>query len=435
MTHPPRTTLPLLLLTLAAPAGPARALGPDDDARAQPTAARVEAHARVGAGLFGGHAAVGARLVWPSRLSLGVEATGAYGTWFVGGLEGDRATTTGGQLTLELPLVSDGPRHVEAWTTLGARSTLASGLEGAPRSVVGTLGVGLRATAEVADPLDLHMGVGVPVALAFDPAVELEQLGQFIEFGGDVWLGSHVALGAAVRAGGDYGYDGDGPKASLQGTLGVKVALDARPDAAPARPRDPSAVAVFIATEWRMLGLADHLSHGPAFSAGVALFDRHLKVGLTAMTRPGALNGVTFATATVDGQTYRGRQTLDLRSDGGFVGLVVAPVFDLPFFPALSVELPLAIGQGAYGFYLPAKDRVTPDGRRVSAWEDQLFGGRDSSPALNLEAGLKLAVRFASLPGLTPYAAFRYTWAVGFDTLVRTSYDGPSGALGLEFTL
>jgi membrane fusion protein (multidrug efflux system) len=29
-----------------------------------------------------------------------------------------------------------------------------------------------------------------------------------------------------MRAGGDYGYDGDGPKAVVQGTVGIKVAFD-----------------------------------------------------------------------------------------------------------------------------------------------------------------------------------------------------------------
>ena len=89
----------------------------------------------------------------------------------------------------------------------------------------------------------------------------------------------------------------------------------------------------------------------------------------------------------------------------------------------MSVELPLAIGQAAFGFYLPAKDRVTPDGRRVSAWENELFGG------------IKVAVKLPSAEWLAPYVALRYTWSLGFDTLVRSSYDGPSAALGLQFLL
>ena len=101
----------------------------------------------------------------------------------------------------------------------------------------------------------------------------------------------------------------------------------------------------------------------------------------------------------------------------------------------MSVELPLAIGQAAFGFYLPAKDRVTPDGRRVSAWENELFGGKDSSPAIGLEAGIKVAVKLPSAEWLAPYVALRYTWSLGFDTLVRSSYDGPSAALGLQFLL
>lgn len=403
-----------------------------DEPRAAPS---LELRAQAGAGAFGGHASVGARVAWPSRLALSVNATGAYGTWFVGGKESDRATTTGGHMTLELPLVTDGPRHLALRTSLGARTTGAAGLPDDPRSFVVTSEVGLRGTAEVGERTELFMGVGVPVAVAVRPSVDIEQLGQFVELGADVWLSRRVALSASARGGGDYGYDGDGPKAIVQGSLGVRIALDDRPSPREVSPRAPGSVGVFVASEWRALGLAEHLSHGPAFSAGVSLFGRHLKLGLVAAMRPGALNGETFPTSTVNGATYRGRQRLDLRSDGGFVGLLVAPAFELPFAPRVSVELPFAVGQGAYGFYLPAKDRVTPDGRRVSEWENELFGGKDSSPALGIEAGLKVGVKLPFAEWVSPYGALRYTWSVGFDTLVRSSYDGPSAALGLEMHL
>ena len=423
-----RTLLVAPLLIGALAATPARA----DEPSIGPA---VEAHALVGVGAFGGHTQLGARLAWPSRLALSADLTGAYGTWFVGGRESDRAMTTGGHLTLDIPLVSDGRQHVELWTSLGARSTLASGLADEPRSLVLTTGLGLRATATLGDRAEVYMGVGVPVALAVGPDVELEQLGQWLEFGTDVWLSPRVALTASARAGGDYGYDGDGPKAIVQGTVGIKVAFEDRAAPLDEAPRSASAVGVFVATEWRALGLAEHLSHGPAFAAGVSLFGRHLKLGLISVSRPGALNGALFPTSTVNGASYRGRQRLDLRSDGAFSGLLVAPTFDLPFAPSVSVELPLAIGQAAFGFYLPAKDRVTPDGRRVSAWENELFGGKDSSPAIGLEAGIKVAVKLPSAEWLAPYAAVHYTWSLGFDTLVRSSYDGPSAALGLQFLL
>jgi len=395
----------------------------------------LELRGQAGAGAFGGHSLVGARVAWPSRLALSLNATGAYGTWFVGGKESDRATTTGGHLTLELPLASDGPRHLAFRSSLGARTTGAAGLPGDPRSFVVTTEIGVRGTAEVGDRAEVYLGVGAPIALAVRPEVEIEELGQWIELGTDVWLSRRVALSASARAGGDYGYNGDGPKTIVQGTLGVRVAFDDRPGPRAVTPRSPSSVGVFVASEWRALGLAEHLSHGPAFAAGVSLFGRHLKLGLVAVTRPGALNGETFPTSTVGGKTYRGRQRFDLRSDGGFIGVLVAPSFELPFAPRVSVEVPFAIGQSAYGFYLPGNERATPDGRRVSAWENELFGGKDSSPALGIEAGLKVGVKLPFAEWIAPYGALRYTWSLGFDTLVRSSYDGPSAALGLEMQL
>ncbi len=435
--RPPRSSRKHCSLTLAATvcvallcsSAPARAEEGDT-----PRAPNVELRAQAGAGAFGGHSLAGLRVAWPSRTALSLNATGAYGTWFVGGKESDKATTAGGHLLLEIPLATDGRRHFSLRTSLGARSTLAAGLPSDPRSAVITSEVGLRATAEAGDRAEVYMGVGVPVALAVAPAVELEELGQWIELGTDLWVSRRVALSASARAGGNFGYDGDGPKTIVQGTLGVRVAFDDRP--APGAVNDrKSSVGLFVASEWRALGLASHLSHGPAFSAGVSLLGRHLKIGLVAVTRPGALNGETFPTDAVAGKTYRGKQRFDLRSDGGFVGLLVAPSFDLPFAPAVSIDLPFAVGQGAYGFYLPAKDRVTPDGRRVSEWENELFGGKDSSPAIGVEAGLKVGVKLPFAPFLSPYGALRYTWSIGFDTLVRQSYDGPSAALGLEAQL
>ncbi len=431
----PRTCLARLSRSGAALVAAFFVLASSTLAHAEEAGPRVELRGQAGAGAFGGHALVGARVAWPSRLALSANATGAYGTWFVGGKESDRATTTGGHLTLELPLVTDGPRHFALRTSLGARSTLASGLASDPRSFVVATEVGLRGTAEVGERAELYVGVGVPVALAVRPNVELEQLGQFIELGTDVWLSRRVALSASARAGGDYGYDGDGPKTIVQGTLGVRVSFEDRASPRAESPRSQSSVGVFVASEWRALGLAEHLSHGPAFSAGVSLFGRHLKLGLVAVTRPGALNGETFPTSTVNGASYRGRQRFELRSDGGFIGLLVAPTFELPFAPRVSVELPFAVGQGAYGFYLPSKDRVTPDGRRVSEWENELFGGKDSSPAIGIEAGLKVGVRLPFAEWIAPYGALRYSWSLGFDTLVKSSYDGPSAALGLEMQL
>lgn len=117
------------------------------------------------------------------------------------------------------------------------------------------------------------------------------------------------------------------------------------------------------------------------------------------------------------------------------VGLHLALATDVPHVPWLSLSTPLAVGYGGFGFYLHGEDRDTPDGRRVSEWENELFGGRDSFLGLMLDAGLRLAVVPPSAPWLRPYIGGYYTAVPGFDTVARASYAGLSGAIGIELAL
>jgi hypothetical protein len=380
---------------------------------------------------------MGLRLEAPSGFALSVDALGSYGNWFVGGFASDKATTLGAVGTLEIPFAQSGSRRFAFRTSLGARTTRAADLADDPRSVVLTTDIGLRATVHTSlsssRDLELYLGVLAPVAIAISPATDLEELAQVGEVGADYWLTKRVALSLQLRGGGSYGYDGDGAKAIGQANVGVRVALDDHHRVRDDVPEKKDGLGLFVATEWRAYGLASHLSHGPAFAAGASFFDRHLKVGLLATTRPGPINAETFPTSPLQaGQTYKGRASLPLRSDGGFIGLLVAPSFDIPSVESINVELPIAIGQSAYGFYLHGDDRKTPDGRRVSAWENDLFGGKDSSPAIGIDAGVKVGLRIPGARWLKPYVAGRYSLNLGYDTLVTNNYNGPSAAIGLE---
>ncbi len=52
------------------------------------------------------------------------------------------------------------------------------------------------------------------------------------------------------------------------------------------------------------------------------------------------------------------------------------------------------VGYGGFGFYLHGDDRKTPDGRRVSEWEDELLDGRDADANnLVLDVGMRVAYR------------------------------------------
>lgn len=185
----------------------------------------------------------------------------------------------------------------------------------------------------------------------------------------------------------------------------------------------------YLELGWRVFGLADHVSHGPEYGFGVVLFDA-VKVGVGGFARPGPINPATFSYDLPEGD-YRGQTTLTLRSDGALIGLQVVPFVDLPWLAGVRLELPVIVGSGAFGFYLTGDDRETPDGRRVSEWENELLDGQDAGAGLGLDVGLRVAFGLPSTDIVKPYAAFHWTTVIGYEATVRDDYDGPSGAIGV----
>jgi hypothetical protein len=211
----------------------------------------------------------------------------------------------------------------------------------------------------------------------------------------------------------------------------VAAAAAAQPPA-PSDAARPVDVGGFVDLEWRVMGLADHVSHGPAFAAGITFFDGALRVGVGAGARPGPMNPATFEVAVPDGGSYRGQSSLALRSDGAWVGLHVAAAFEVPLIPWLAIAVPVTVGYGGFGFYLTGGDRETPDGARVSEWENRLFGGRDSFLGVVIDAGVRFALVIPELPWMRPYLGVHYTIVPDFDTFVRRGYEGFSASLGVE---
>lgn len=188
----------------------------------------------------------------------------------------------------------------------------------------------------------------------------------------------------------------------------------------------------FVDLGWRAYGLGGHFSHGPAFSAG-AILSRYFEIGIAGIARPGPLNPRTFSVTVPDGGTYRGQSTLNLRSDGAAMGLLLGarlPVRNAP----VEFEFPVMIGYGGFGFYLHGEDRETPDGRRVSEWEDELLDGRDADANnLVLDVGVRVALAPKRAPFLRPYIGVHYTLVTPYDTAVLADYSGFSGAIGIRF--
>jgi len=188
----------------------------------------------------------------------------------------------------------------------------------------------------------------------------------------------------------------------------------------------------FVDLEWRVLGLAEHVSHGPAFAAGVTFLNGLLRLGVGALGRPGPINPATFDVSLADGKTYKGKRDLELKSDGAMVGVHVGLSLPLPFYEPLSLQVPLTVGYGGFGFYLHGEDRDTPDGRRVSEWENELFDGKDSFLGVVIDTGLRLGYQPESVRWLRPYAGVSFTVVPNYDTFVRDDYLGFGGVVGLE---
>ena len=269
--------------------------------------------------------------------------------------------------------------------------------------------------------------------LELSPTTDLAVLGSVFRLRTTARLGGRWSMYASGEFGGVFGYGGDNEKIQVRGSVGLQVALDAplAPEAS-APDEATGSIGGFVSLEWRALLLGGHVSHGPGFSAGVSFFDGLLRLGLTGFARPGPINPETFDIVPSTGEPYKGQNTLSLRSDGGFIGLLVES--DLPLWgvDGLRIIPTFAFGNAAFGFYLTGDDRETPDGRRVSAWEDELQDGRDAGTTLAIEPGLRLAWR---IPGsvVRPYVAARYMVLFGYDAYAKESYNGLSFAGGVEF--
>lgn len=221
--------------------------------------------------------------------------------------------------------------------------------------------------------------------------------------------------------------------ASISTALHLALAPPAASSATEPPSRTTTKVGGFVGVDWRVMGLAGHVSHGPGFQAGAILWSQ-LKLGIGGFARPGPINPSTFRVPLPDGRTYKGQDTLKLRSDGTVVGLLIAPIIEVPRIPWLTLEFPVILGYAGFGFYLSGEDRKTPDGRRVSEWEDELLDGRDSDPAsMALDVGVRATFALRRTPWIAPYFGVHYTAMPGFDTVVRDSYDGVSGVLGIQF--
>jgi hypothetical protein len=142
----------------------------------------------------------------------------------------------------------------------------------------------------------------------------------------------------------------------------------------------------FITPEIGAMFLEDHVGNSVGASFGMKLWKNRLKIGINAYGRSGPINPKTFTIEAYNGQIYKGSSTLTLRADYGTIGLMIAPTFKVK---NIEIDVPISYGMGGGGFYLVGDDRNTPDGARVSEWENKLMNGEDAASGSWLEFGVR----------------------------------------------
>lgn len=165
--------------------------------------------------------------------------------------------------------------------------------------------------------------------------------------------------------------------------------------------------------------LDDHIGNAVGANFGISLISRKLDIGIRYFGRSGPINEQQeYTLALPEGETYKGKSTLLLGSDHGYYGLEVAYNLLLKE-DRLLIRFPVSFGQVGAGFYLKGDDRITPDGRRVSEWEDDLQDGSDAGFGLASEVGIHVFYKpFAALENLRIGGGINYTNTYGYTSFL-----------------
>mgnify|MGYP001352767330 CR=1 FL=1 len=168
----------------------------------------------------------------------------------------------------------------------------------------------------------------------------------------------------------------------------------------------------FITPEIGAMFLEDRVGNSVGASFGMKLWKNRLKIGINAYGRSGPINPQTFTVEAYNGQIYKGSSTLTLRADYGTIGLMIAPTFKVK---NIEIDVPISYGMGGGGFYLVGDDRNTPDGARVSEWENKLMNGEDAASGSWLEFGVR-GFFPTKIKGIQVGAGVHYSMVQGWKT-------------------
>ncbi len=150
-----------------------------------------------------------------------------------------------------------------------------------------------------------------------------------------------------------------------------------------------NSIGFYLQSEYSAMFLEGHVGHAPGFNIGISSKNRKWDVGIRFYGRSGPINThQLYELVLPEGVTYKGKSVLQLGADHGYFGLEVAYNYTLSS-ERLALRFPVSFGQVGAGFYLLDDDRITPDGRRVNEWEDELQEGTDAGFGLASEIGVQ----------------------------------------------
>lgn len=136
-------------------------------------------------------------------------------------------------------------------------------------------------------------------------------------------------------------------------------------------------IGFYFQPEYSAMFLNDHVGNAVGFGLGISSKNDKWDFGIRYYGRSGPINPKEYELVLPVGETYKGKSSIMLGHDHGFLGLEAAYNLRLKN-DRLMIRIPVSFGQFGAGFYLRGDDRYTPDGERTSVWEDKLQGGEDA---------------------------------------------------------
>lgn len=160
-----------------------------------------------------------------------------------------------------------------------------------------------------------------------------------------------------------------------------------------------------------------------------------LRVGISFAISSASLDSYRLTRVLPEGMTYRGQSQLELGFVDTHIGVYASWVID-PFDDGrVLFEIPVSVGMSGIGTPLMGEDRDTPDGDRVSTWEQMLTDGNDFLVGVGFELGVITRFRLVDeVPGFQLGAGVHYSFStVAPEHVERGNVHGPLVSLHLVF--